>query len=207
MRHLVISFVTAVALSTAVTAAGAAVYSPQQQLPASVVDGFKSAPSDLLQQYPSGGAQMISRVRDLAASDPTTLPALINLLKAPLSPAQQSAIVSGLAQVARMALTADRPYYDAIQAAMADLEKNGNKPASDQYASLTGNVGTGAGGAGGGGAGGGGSGAGGPTTSSGFVFGGNNSGSASTFGARSYANQGSSLTSGSVGGIGNSVSP
>ena len=204
MRHLVVCFATAVMLSTAATAAGAAVYSPQQQLPTSVVDVFKGAPSDLLKQYPDGGAQMISRVRDLAASDPTTLPMLVDLLKGTLTPSQQSAIVTGLAQVARLASRTDQAYYTEIQDAIA---KAGNKEASDLYASLTGNIGTGAGaaGGGGGGAGGGGTGAGGPTSTSGFVFGGNNSGNATTFGARSYANQGTQTTTGSVGSLTNSA--
>jgi len=204
MRQFIIGFATAVALSTTATIAGAAVYSPQQQLPTSVVDTFKTAPSDLLKQYPDGGAQMISRVRDLAASDPSTLPLLVDLLKSKLPSSQQSAIVAGLAQVARLAVRTDPAYYNDIQEAMA---KSGNKEASDQYASLTGNTATGAGGAGGGGAGGGGTGAGGPTSTSGFVFGGSNAGGASTFGARNYANQMTQPTSGSVGGVGTSFSP
>jgi hypothetical protein len=202
MRHLIIGFATAVALSTSVSVASAAVYNAQQQLPSSVVDGFKSTPADLLKSYPDGGAQMISRVRDLAASDPATLASLVGLLKGPLSPAQQSAIVSGLAQAARLALTADQPYSTEIQEAMAKSE---NKAAADQFADLFKNVATGAGG-GGGGAAGGGSGGGGPNSTAGFATGGSNSGNAPTFGAQSTTNQGTGLTTGSVSSIGNGAS-
>ncbi len=48
-------------------AASAAVYPPQRQLPATVITDFKAAPTSLLQQYPTGGPQLISRVRDLGA--------------------------------------------------------------------------------------------------------------------------------------------
>ncbi|MGY4280804.1 hypothetical protein ACVWXO_000024 [Bradyrhizobium sp. LM2.7] len=69
--------------ATLSSAASAAVYPPQRQLPAQVISDFKGSPNSLLQQYPVGGPQLVSRVRDLGASDPTTLPGLIALLKDP----------------------------------------------------------------------------------------------------------------------------
>jgi len=53
--------------------AAAAVYSPKQALSAPVIQDFLANPGALLTKYPVGGAQLISRVRDLAASDPSTL--------------------------------------------------------------------------------------------------------------------------------------
>ena len=50
--------------------ASAAVYSPRQALPADTVQQFLANPSALLSQFPNGGPQMITKVRDLAASDP-----------------------------------------------------------------------------------------------------------------------------------------
>ena len=45
--------------------ATAAVYSPRQALPADTVQQFLANPAALLAQYPNGGPQMITKVRDL----------------------------------------------------------------------------------------------------------------------------------------------
>ena len=188
--------------ATITTAASAAVYPPQRQLPATVITEFKASPNSLLQQYPTGGPQLISRVRDLGASDPTTLPGLIALLKdRATTPDQMRAIVGGLAQVARMAATSDAPFANEIQTAIANT---GNADVIAAYQAATGDVQIAA--TGGGGAGGGGTGAGGPTGTSGFATGGTG-GAASTFGGLHYATSGSSIGSGSVGSSTNSVSP
>lgn len=187
--------------ATITTAASAAVYPPQRQLPATVISEFKAAPNSLLQQYPTGGPQLISRVRDLGASDPTTLPGLIALLKDPATTKDQMrAIVGGLAQVARMAAQSDQAFANEIQAAIANT---GNQDVIAAYQAATGDVQIAATG---GGAGGGGTGAGGPTGTGGFAFGGN-SGGASSFGGLHYTTSGSGIGSGSVGGTTNSVSP
>ncbi|UPJ78949.1 hypothetical protein IVB16_29470 [Bradyrhizobium sp. 183] len=168
--------------ATISSAASAAVYPPQRQLPATVISEFKATPGTLLTQFPAG-AQLISRVRDLGASDPTTLPALIALLKDPATTKDQiRAITAGLAQVARMAATSDQAIATEIQAAIAGTN---NPDVIAAYQAATGDVAIAAAG---GGAGGGGSGAGGPTGAGGFANGGQG-GTTSTFGGLHYANQ------------------
>lgn len=168
--------------ATISSAASAAVYPPQRQLPATVISEFKATPGTLLTQYPAG-AQLISRVRDLGASDPTTLPALIALLKDPATTKDQiRAITAGLAQLARMAAASDQAFATEIQAAIANT---GNADVIAAYQAATGDVAIAAAG---GGAGGGGSGAGGPTGAGGFANGGQG-GTTSTFGGLHYANQ------------------
>ena len=102
----------------------AAVYSPQQALPPPAIQDFLADPSALLKEYPDGGAQMISRVRDLAASDPMTLNAIIGLL-ATANPNQSTAIGTGLGQVALMAVKSDQAYANQIQEAIARSAKAG----------------------------------------------------------------------------------
>ncbi|MCK1345779.1 hypothetical protein IVB25_23840 [Bradyrhizobium sp. 193] len=168
--------------ATISSAASAAVYPPQRQLPATVISEFKATPGTLLTQFPAG-AQLISRVRDLGASDPTTVPALIALLKDPATTKDQiRAITAGLAQLARMAAASDQAFAAEIQAAIAGTN---NPDVIAAYQAATGDVAIAAAG---GGAGGGGSGAGGPTGAGGFANGGQG-GTTSTFGGLHYANQ------------------
>ncbi|MGY4434474.1 hypothetical protein ACVWWO_006951 [Bradyrhizobium sp. F1.13.1] len=191
----------AVFAATISSAASAAIYPPQRQLPATVISDFKASPNSLLQQYPTGGPQLISRVRDLGASDPTTLPGLIALLKDPATTKDQMrAIVGGLALVARMAAQTDQAYGNEIQTAIAGT---GNPDVIAAYQAAAGDVAIAAAG---GGAGGGGTGAGGPTGTSGLATGGNGGGG-STFGNNTTANNGTGIGTGSVGGTTNSVSP
>ncbi|MVT53315.1 hypothetical protein GPL17_22855 [Bradyrhizobium yuanmingense] len=187
--------------ATISSAANAAIYPPQRQLPATVISEFKASPNSLLQQYPTGGPQLISRVRDLGASDPTTLPGLIALLKDPATTKDQmNAIVAGLAQVARMAAQQDQAYANEIQTAIAGT---GNADVIAAYQAATGDVAIAAAG---GGAGGGGSGGGGPT-GNGFPTGGG-AGGVVVFGNNTTPNNGSGIGSGSVGGTTvNQVSP
>jgi hypothetical protein len=186
----------AVIAATVSTAAGAAVYPPQRQLPAQVTTEFKNSPTSLLQQFPDGGAQMISRVRDLGASDPTTVPGLIALLKDPATTKDQMrAIVAGLAQVARMAAQQDQAFANEIQTAIAGTN---NPDVIAAYQAATGDVAIAA-------TGGGGTGAGGPTGSGGFANGGTG-GTATTFGGLHYANSTTTYT-GSTTGITSSPSP
>lgn len=186
--------------ATITTAASAAVYPPQRQLPATVITEFKAAPNSLLQQYPTGGPQLISRVRDLGASDPTTLPGLIALLKDPATTKDQMrAIVGGLAQVARLAASSDQAFANEIQAAIANT---GNADVIAAYQAATGDVQIAATGGGGGG---GSSGAGGPTGNN-FPSGGNGGG-AVRFGNNSTNNNPPNTAGGGVGSTNNSVSP
>lgn len=96
----------------------AAVYSSQQALPPQVIKDFLADPSALLKQYPEGGAQMISRVKDLAASDPATLNAIVGLL-ATANSSQATAIGTALGQVALIAVKTDQAYANQIQEAIA----------------------------------------------------------------------------------------
>ncbi|MDD1529430.1 hypothetical protein C7U92_20435 [Bradyrhizobium sp. WBOS7] len=185
--------------ATITTAASAAVYPPQRQLPATVISDFKASPNSLLQQYPTGGPQLISRVRDLGASDPTTLPGLIALLKDPATTKDQmQGIVAGLAQVARMAAQSDQAYANEIQSAIAGT---GNQDVIAAYQAATGDVAIAATG----GAGGGGTGAGGPT-GNGFPTGGGGS-TLIRFGNNTTNNNAPNTGSGGVGGTTSSVSP
>ncbi|WP_164937229.1 hypothetical protein [Bradyrhizobium vignae] len=180
--------------ATISSAASAAIYPPQRQLPATVISEFKAAPNSLLQQYPTGGPQLISRVRDLGASDPTTLPGLITLLKDPATTKDQMrAIVAGLAQVARMAAQQDQAYGNEIQTAIAGT---GNPDVIAAYQAATGDVAIAATG---GGAAGGGTGGGGPTGTGGFATGGGGGG-VTVFGNNTTGNNGTGTGSGSVGG-------
>ncbi|WP_061846887.1 hypothetical protein [Bradyrhizobium sp. DOA1] len=192
---------TALFAITVVTAANAAIYPPSRQLAAQTISDFKASPASLLQQFAAGGAPMISRVRDLGASDPSTVPALIALLKDPTTTKDQMrAIVAGLAQLARMAAQQDQAFASEIQAAIAGT---GNPDVIAAYQAATGDVQIAATGGGGGG----GTGAGGPTSNSGFVSGGL-SGTASPFGGLHYPNTTTSYTgSTSTSTVGQSVSP
>ncbi|SCB43177.1 hypothetical protein GA0061099_1007217 [Bradyrhizobium yuanmingense] len=200
-NRIALRMAAAAALAVTISsAASAAIYPPQRQLPATVISDFKAAPNSLLQQYPTGGPQMISRVRDLGASDPTTVPGLIALLKDPVTTTDQMrAIVAGLAQVARMAAQQDQAYANEIQAAIAST---GNPDVIAAYQAATGDVAIAATG---GGAGGGGTGAGGPT-GNGFPTGGGGGGVV-VFGNNTNANNPPNTGSGGVGSAANSVSP
>jgi hypothetical protein len=178
VRFTVRAAVMLAVASSISSAASAAVYPPSRQLQAQIISDFKGSPATLLQQYPDGGPQLISRVRDLGASDPTTVPGLIELLKSPATTKDQlRAIVAGLAQVARMAAQTDQAFANEIQAAVAGTN---NPDVIAAYQAVTGDVAIAA-------AGGGGTGSGGPTTGFGFALGGSGSG-AQNFGGLHYPN-------------------
>jgi hypothetical protein len=104
-----------------VSPATAAIYSPQQALPSQFVQQFLANPSSLLAQYPSGGAAMIAQVRNLVASDPATLKAIIGLL-ATANTEQSTAIGTGLGQVAVMAVHTDQKFATDIQTAVVTAQ-------------------------------------------------------------------------------------
>ncbi|WP_035681324.1 hypothetical protein [Bradyrhizobium liaoningense] len=199
VMKIALRMAAAAALAAAISsAANAAIYPPQRQLPTTVISEFKTSPNSLLQQYPTGGPQLISRVRDLGASDPTTLPGLIALLKDPATTKDQmNAIVAGLAQLSRMAAQQDQAFANEIQTAIAGT---GNPEVIAAYQAATGDVAIAATGAGGGG-----TGAGGPT-GNGFPTGGGGSGIV-VFGNNSTPNNPPNAGGGSVGSAANSVSP
>lgn len=151
----------------ATPSAEAAIYSPQQAMPADAIQQFLSNPSGFLAQYPNGGPQMSKVVRDLVASDPKTLNALIGLLSQ-ANPDQASAIGTGLGQVALMAVGSDQDFANQIQTLVA---QSGNTGALVAFSAVVGGdiklaAATGGGGGGGGGEEGTGPG---PTGSSGFI--------------------------------------
>jgi len=96
---------------------------PQQALPATTIQQFLANPAAWLAQYPSGGVDLTKAVRDLAASDPQTLNALIGLL-ATANPDQASAIGTGLGQAAEMAINSDPAYAGQIQTAVIGARSN-----------------------------------------------------------------------------------
>jgi hypothetical protein len=159
--HRFLSALLGVVLASSVLAAPstAAVYPPQQALPAQTVQQFLANPGALLTQFPNGGPDMIARVRDLAASDPATLNALVGLLSK-ANTAQATAIGTALGDVAKLAVTngspTDQAYAAQIQVAVAVANNDTALVAFNaviggdiQLTAVTGGVGGGGGGGGG----------------------------------------------------------
>jgi hypothetical protein len=96
----------------------AGIYSPEKALPAQTVQQFLADPAALLRQNPTGGPVLIELVRDLAASDDTTLNPILELLERANSD-QATAIGTALGQVALLAVKVDQAYAVRIQEAMA----------------------------------------------------------------------------------------
>jgi hypothetical protein len=166
----------------------AACYSATQQLPAQVTSDFNGSPGQLLTQYANGGAQMISRIRDLAASNPATLQAIVGLI-ATANKDQKTAIGSGLAQAARICVPPNQAVDPANQQfgsvdIPAAITQANDADVKTAYLAILGDVALAAGATGGGGGTGGGAGSGGIGGSPGA--GGGNGGSAtfSSFSAR-----------------------
>jgi hypothetical protein len=114
--------------------ASAAVYPARQALSPNTIQQFLANPTGLLGEFPNGGAQMIARVRDLAASDPMTLDALIGLLKS-ANPDQASAVGTALGQVALMAISTDQAFATQIQ---SEVAQSGNTPALVAFSAVVG---------------------------------------------------------------------
>lgn len=174
----------ALQVATGAMAAGLALSSSAiaQNAANSPVDQFVSNPSQVVQGYPSGGAQLISLIRDVCVAHPEALQAIMGAVKS-ANKDQQMAFGSGLGQCAQIVVRTNQAYANQIQQAVAD---SGLEDVNTAFAAVTGNVtiaSTGAGGGGGGGAGGG---VGGPTSSFGFAFGGTNAGSPQSFGGLHY---------------------
>lgn len=188
-RYLVLC-VAAATLAAGVGSAGAACYAPAQQLPATTVSAFLGNPAQLLSDFPTGGAQMISRVRDLIASNPDALAAIMAQL-ANANRDQQAAVGSGLGQAARICLRTDQAFATQIQQAIAS---QGTDAAKNAYAAVNPDVQIGAtGGAGAGG----GTGVGGPTGGTGGGSGGAFGPALSSLGATNQGTIGLTGTSGS----------
>ncbi len=94
---------------------------PTQQLSAQTITDFTNNPGALLNQFPEGGGQMISRLRDLLASDSTTLTAILGLVDK-ANKEQKQAIASALAQAAKLYARVDQQFVQQIQQAVANTQ-------------------------------------------------------------------------------------
>jgi hypothetical protein len=115
-------------------AAQAACYGTGEQLSGQTLSQFINDPSRLLTQYPSGGPQMISLIRDLVASDPGTLSLIINL-DAKANPDQLQAIGTGLGQAALVCKRTAQPFSNEIQ--RTAIATN-NQPLTQAFAGVMG---------------------------------------------------------------------
>jgi hypothetical protein len=115
-------------------AAMAAVYPAGRGLSAEAVQQFLSDPAGLLAAYPNGGAQMIARVKDLAATDPATVNGILGTLKA-ATPDQASAIGTALGQVAMLAVSTDQAFATDLQTKIAET---GNVSAITAFSAVVG---------------------------------------------------------------------
>jgi hypothetical protein len=88
--------------------AQATCYGPREQLPVQAVADFIAHPAQLFQQFPNGGPDIISRIRDLAASTPATLPVILSLI-ATANPTQIDAMGIGPGQAALVNISAGGP--------------------------------------------------------------------------------------------------
>jgi hypothetical protein len=102
-------------------ASGVPAYSTRQQLSAQAIADFKSNPNGLLNENPTGGGQLIARIRDLLASDPATLPIILGLVTS-ANKDQKPAMGAALAQAARLYIRVDQAFAAQIQQAVADTK-------------------------------------------------------------------------------------
>lgn len=170
---------------------------------AATVDEFLANPAQVMAQYPNGGAELISLIRDVAISHPEALATITSLLSSGTVD-QQAAVGSGLGQAYNIVLNTDQAYAAQIAAAVGGSNSDSAKTA---YSGATGNVSIAStgGGAAGGGGGGGGSGGTAGGSGSGTPTGGSNSGSGGTTGQNSTQNSGNTFTGGG-GGVGGASS-
>jgi hypothetical protein len=117
-RHCArVGLIVAAGLGLTATA-NAACYPPDSQLPQPQIQSFLNDPAQLLSKFPTGGGSLVIAVRDLVASDNTTLPAVIKLLGS-ANPQQRTAIGSALGIAARLCIGPDQAYAGQIQSALA----------------------------------------------------------------------------------------
>ncbi len=132
-RVLASAFATILMLSVG-EAAQAACYGAGQQLPAQILSRFMNDPAQLLTQFPDGGPQMISLIRDLVASDPGTLP-LVAELNAKANTDQVQAIGTGLGQAALVCARTAQAFSDEIL--RVTITAN-NKPMTQAFGAVMG---------------------------------------------------------------------
>jgi hypothetical protein len=112
-RIFIFALATVVVLAAG-QATQAACYGAGEQLPGQVVSQFINDPGRLLTQFPNGGPQMISLIRDLVASDPGTLPLVINL-NGKANAEQVQALGAGLGQAALVCKRTAQAFSNEIQ--------------------------------------------------------------------------------------------
>lgn len=100
------------------TAAQAACYPPENQLPRDQIENFIKNPSALLSSNPGGGGNLVSSSLKLVASDSATLPLIVQLLSG-ATPQQRSAIGAGLAAAVQACLVPDQAFAGEIQSQLA----------------------------------------------------------------------------------------
>ena len=115
--------------------AQAACYSSRQQLPNQTLAQFMANPGQLQSRYPTGGAGMISMVRDLVASDPTMLARMLDL-SASSNADQINAIGAGLGQAALVCSRGDPAFANEIQQMVAAVNV---QPLSSTFTAVVGN--------------------------------------------------------------------
>ncbi|MDI1346751.1 MAG: hypothetical protein PSV22_22045, partial [Pseudolabrys sp.] len=103
---------------------------------AATVDEFLANPTQVMAQYPNGGAELISLIRDVATSHPEALATITSLL-ASGNADQQSAVGSGLGQAYKIVLNSDQAYAAQIAAAVGGSNSDNAKTA---YSGATGTV-------------------------------------------------------------------
>jgi hypothetical protein len=123
--------------------ASAACYSDSQKLPAQAISDFTGAPGKLLADAKNadGGADLIASVRDLVASDPAVLPAIIGLLGS-ANPSQRVGIGTGLGQAANTC-SSDPANLDNMKFAadiQTQLALSNADDAKTSFAAVTGNA-------------------------------------------------------------------
>jgi hypothetical protein len=122
------------ALPATIVFARAGCYGPRQQLPGQTVVRFTADPRQLLSKYPHGGTQMIAVVRDLVASDPATLPLVLDLT-AEGNTEQINSIGAGLGQAALVCSQADQAFAREIRQMIAAIN---NAPLALAFAEVIG---------------------------------------------------------------------
>ena len=115
--------------------AQAACYSSRQQLPTQTLAQFMADPGQLQSRYPTGGARMISMVRDLVASNPAMLPRVLDL-SASSNADQINAIGTGLGQAALVCSRGDPAFANEIQQMVAAVNV---QPLAVTFAAVAGN--------------------------------------------------------------------
>jgi FecR protein len=80
---------------------------------------FIANPDQLLKKFPNGGAELISQTRELALANEHNLPQILDVLSR-ATPAQGTAIGTGLGQAALASVKNNQAYATAIQQAIVD---------------------------------------------------------------------------------------